>query len=177
MLIRDITQVPIKLNLFFIVWWSMFAELFRFHALTSFWYTGPSPVEKHVYPIPQDELLPLDYKGVWESMEECQRLGLTKSIGVSNFSIKKLELETILSFATIPPSVNQVSLSLPLSFTCLNIMCSFLADHGCDWKLMICWGGDEPCLATEEVCRILQGQGYYNNCILSLGSQRVQLGH
>lgn len=65
------------------------------------------PSDKQQYPIPEQELLPMDYKGVWESMEECQRLGLTKSIGVSNFSIKKLE--NILSFATIPPSVNQVS--------------------------------------------------------------------
>ncbi|CAL2278133.1 unnamed protein product [Prunus armeniaca] len=37
-------------------------------------------------------------------MEECQRLGLTKSIGVSNFSTKKLK--NVLSFATIPPSTN-----------------------------------------------------------------------
>ncbi|XP_044491344.1 NAD(P)H-dependent 6'-deoxychalcone synthase-like [Mangifera indica] len=67
------------------------------------------PSDKQQYPIPEQELLPMDYKGVWESMEECQRLGLTKSIGVSNFSIKKIE--TILSFATIPPSVNQVEMN------------------------------------------------------------------
>ncbi|XP_030960525.1 deoxymugineic acid synthase 1-like [Quercus lobata] len=42
-------------------------------------------------------------------MEECQRLGLTKSIGVSNFSCKKLE--NLLSFATMPPSVNQVEMN------------------------------------------------------------------
>jgi diketogulonate reductase-like aldo/keto reductase len=45
-------------------------------------------------------------KGVWTSLEECQKLGLTKAIGASNFSIKKLE--KLLSFATIPPAVNQV---------------------------------------------------------------------
>ncbi|KAJ4717143.1 NADPH-dependent codeinone reductase-like protein [Melia azedarach] len=61
-----------------------------------------------VIPIPTENLLPMDYKGVWEAMEECQRLGLTKSIGVSNFSSKKIQ--TILSFATIPPSVNQVEM-------------------------------------------------------------------
>ncbi|CAN6548873.1 unnamed protein product [Malus baccata var. baccata] len=43
------------------------------------------------------------------AMEESQRLGLTKSIGVSNFSSKKIE--TLLSFASIPPSVNQVEMS------------------------------------------------------------------
>lgn len=56
----------------------------------------------------KEDLLPLDYKGVWEAMEESQRLGLTKSVGLSNFSCKKID--TILAFATIPPSINQVSL-------------------------------------------------------------------
>ncbi|KAK9095958.1 hypothetical protein Sjap_021455 [Stephania japonica] len=51
-------------------------------------------------------LVEIDFKSVWATMEECQRLGLTKFIGVSNFSCKKLE--QILSTATIPPSVNQV---------------------------------------------------------------------
>ena len=61
---------------------------------------GESPFDKQ-------DLMPMDFKSVWAAMEECQRLGLTKSIGVSNFSCKKLE--NLLSFATIPPSVNQVS--------------------------------------------------------------------
>ncbi|KAF5202040.1 Deoxymugineic acid synthase [Thalictrum thalictroides] len=38
-------------------------------------------------------------------MEECQALGLTQSIGVSNFSSKKLE--QLLSTSKIPPVVNQ----------------------------------------------------------------------
>lgn len=50
----------------------------------------------------------LDIKSVWEAMEECQKLGLTKAIGVSNFSCKKLA--ELLSSATIPPAVNQVRL-------------------------------------------------------------------
>ncbi|KAB2603324.1 NAD(P)H-dependent 6'-deoxychalcone synthase-like [Pyrus ussuriensis x Pyrus communis] len=58
-----------------------------------------------VYPLNAEDLMPMDVKAVWAAMEECQRLGLTKSIGLSNFSTKKIE--NILSFATIPPSVNQ----------------------------------------------------------------------
>ncbi|KAM2636374.1 hypothetical protein EV1_021008 [Malus domestica] len=58
---------------------------------------------------PLVDLMPMDFKGVWAAMEESQRLGLTKSIGVSNFSSKKIE--TLLSFASIPPSVNQVEMS------------------------------------------------------------------
>ncbi|CAK9140245.1 unnamed protein product [Ilex paraguariensis] len=53
-------------------------------------------------------LLPMDFKSVWEAMEECQKLGLSKNIGVSNFSCKKLNL--LLATAKIPPAVNQVSL-------------------------------------------------------------------
>jgi len=59
------------------------------------------------FPYPEEALTSFDLKGVWKAMEECQNLGLTKCIGVSNFSCNKLE--KLLSFATIPPSVNQVS--------------------------------------------------------------------
>ena len=69
------------------------------------WHISATP-GKLVYPLSEEYLLPLDLKGVWAAMEEAQRLGLTKSIGVSNFSTKKTE--NLLSFATIPPSVNQV---------------------------------------------------------------------
>ncbi|KAL1347452.1 hypothetical protein HN51_023533 [Arachis hypogaea] len=61
------------------------------------------------FPYNEDELVPFDMKGVWTSMEKCHSLSLTKSIGVSNFSTKKLE--HLLSFATIPPAVNQVELN------------------------------------------------------------------
>ncbi|KAF5777498.1 putative D-galacturonate reductase [Helianthus annuus] len=56
-------------------------------------------------PIPNECIASIDIKAVWESMEECQNLGLTKSIGVSNFSSKRIK--EILSFAKIPPAVNQ----------------------------------------------------------------------
>ncbi|KAF7131593.1 hypothetical protein RHSIM_Rhsim09G0022600 [Rhododendron simsii] len=58
------------------------------------------------HPPKPEDFLPLDIKSVWAEMEECQRLGLTKSIGVSNFSCKKLG--DLLAFATIPPAVNQL---------------------------------------------------------------------
>ncbi|KAI5056739.1 hypothetical protein GOP47_0028557 [Adiantum capillus-veneris] len=41
-------------------------------------------------------------------MEKCVELGLTKAIGVSNFSSKKL-IE-LLKVANIPPAVNQVKM-------------------------------------------------------------------
>ncbi|KAL5705607.1 3''-deamino-3''-oxonicotianamine reductase [Ranunculus cassubicifolius] len=58
--------------------------------------------------VKKEDLLPLDMKGTWQAMEECCRLGLAKSIGVSNFSCKKVS--NILGFATIPPAANQVEM-------------------------------------------------------------------
>ncbi|KAI3910276.1 hypothetical protein MKX01_030102, partial [Papaver californicum] len=61
-----------------------------------------------IFPPAKEELLPMDYKNVWAAMEECQKLGLTKSIGVGNFSCKKLQ--NVLAIANIPPAVNQTKL-------------------------------------------------------------------
>ncbi|XVE92511.1 hypothetical protein REPUB_Repub01dG0103600 [Reevesia pubescens] len=61
------------------------------------------------FPIKQENFLPMVMNSAWKAMEDCQRLGLTKSIGVSNFSSKKLS--DILAFAKIPPAVNQVELN------------------------------------------------------------------
>ncbi|MCL7042662.1 hypothetical protein MKW94_002476 [Papaver nudicaule] len=59
--------------------------------------------------VQKDDLLPMDYKSVWAAMEECQKLGLTKSIGVSNFSCKILQ--ELMATASIPPAVNQVEMN------------------------------------------------------------------
>lgn len=51
----------------------------------------------------------VDYVDTWKAMEAVAKKGLTKSIGVSNFS--KRQIERILEIATIKPVTNQVSLS------------------------------------------------------------------
>ncbi|XP_074583415.1 deoxymugineic acid synthase 1-B-like isoform X2 [Curcuma longa] len=68
----------------------------------------PSAIENFTS-MSKDELMPIDVSSVWAAMEECQTMGLTKSIGVSNFSIKKIE--KLLSTATIPPVANQVEVN------------------------------------------------------------------
>ncbi|KAK9277677.1 hypothetical protein L1049_007224 [Liquidambar formosana] len=60
-------------------------------------------------PFERKDLLPMDFKSVWEAMEDCHKLGLTRAIGVSNFSCKKLE--ELLARVKIPPAVNQVEMS------------------------------------------------------------------
>lgn len=47
-----------------------------------------------------------DYVETWKGMEECVKLGLTKSIGISNFNTQ--QIKRVLDVATIKPAVNQV---------------------------------------------------------------------
>ncbi|RRT43425.1 hypothetical protein B296_00022549 [Ensete ventricosum] len=55
---------------------------------------SPRPGPSRRPPEPQSsDIVPLDLMSVWEAMEECRRrkkIGLTKSIGVSNFTRKKI---------------------------------------------------------------------------------------
>ncbi|XP_043715328.1 non-functional NADPH-dependent codeinone reductase 2-like [Telopea speciosissima] len=73
------------------------------------WPVSLKPGELLELPIKKEELLPIDFKSVWESMEQCQKLGLTRFIGVSNFSCKKLQ--ELLAVANIPPAINQVEMN------------------------------------------------------------------
>ncbi|KAH6821450.1 oxidoreductase superfamily protein [Perilla frutescens var. hirtella] len=60
-------------------------------------------------PVPAEIVKHLDMKGAWEAMEECKNLGLTKAIGVSNFSCKMIQ--QLLSTAKILPALNQVEMN------------------------------------------------------------------
>ena len=45
---------------------------------------------------------------VWRAMEDCMKIGLTRSIGVSNYGIS--HLQAMRDYATILPSVNQIEI-------------------------------------------------------------------
>ncbi|CAI9757313.1 unnamed protein product [Fraxinus pennsylvanica] len=60
--------------------------------------------------VTEEDMLHFDIKETWKAMEECCKLGLAKSIGVSNYSCAKLL--KLLEFATIPPAVNQVEMNV-----------------------------------------------------------------
>lgn len=51
----------------------------------------------------------VDYLETWSAMEECQKAGYAKSIGVSNFNAE--QIERILKNCTIKPAVNQVEVN------------------------------------------------------------------
>ncbi|OIW16065.1 hypothetical protein TanjilG_04600 [Lupinus angustifolius] len=82
--------------------------------------------------ITAENLVPFDIKGTWEAMEECYRLGLAKSIGVSNFGIKKLS--QLLENATIPPAVNQVELNPSWQQGKLGEFCKQKGIHLSGWS-------------------------------------------
>ncbi|CAB3219878.1 unnamed protein product [Arctia plantaginis] len=55
----------------------------------------------------------IDYLETWRGMEEAVRLGLTKSIGVSNFN--EAQIERLINAAKIKPVVNQIEINPTLT--------------------------------------------------------------
>ncbi|XP_058832562.1 aldo-keto reductase family 1 member B1-like [Topomyia yanbarensis] len=64
----------------------------------------------------------VDYVDTWKAMEQLVELGLTKSIGISNFNSK--QIERVLAVATIKPVVNQIECHPYLSQTKLSEFCA-----------------------------------------------------
>ena len=97
---------------FFIFFFYDFVRRLRLEYVDLYLIHMPARVKQEVEGLnfSEEDLLPFDMKGTWEAMEECSRLGLCKSIGVSNFSSKKIS--QLLEHATISPAVNQVFFSL-----------------------------------------------------------------
>ncbi|XAR66127.1 hypothetical protein NMG60_11012223 [Bertholletia excelsa] len=61
------------------------------------------------YPVPREEDFErLELEATWSGMERCLDLGLCRSIGVSNFSSKKVH--RLLDYASVTPAVNQVEM-------------------------------------------------------------------
>jgi len=82
----------------------------------------PVPM-KYVVPHVPNQFLTLDEQPIadtWLGMEEVLEAGLTRHIGVSNFSIKKLE--SLLEVARHNPEVNQVEMHPLLA---QNLLCRF----------------------------------------------------
>jgi len=63
------------------------------------------------FPNSADDFLPLSDAPIsktWKALEACVEAGLSKHIGVSNFTIKKIK--ELLSYAKVRPEVNQIEL-------------------------------------------------------------------
>ncbi|XP_059647621.1 methylecgonone reductase-like [Cornus florida] len=96
----------------------------------------------------KEDLLPFDIKGTWEAMEECHRLGLAKSIGVSNFGSKKLT--QLLQHATVPPAVNQVEMNVAWQQQKLREFCRSRGIHVSAWSPLGANGAIWGSLAVME---------------------------
>ncbi|KAI6694275.1 hypothetical protein NL676_021985 [Syzygium grande] len=93
-------------------------------------------------------MLPFDMKGTWEATEECFKLGLAKSIGVSNFGTKKLS--QLLMHATIPPGVNQVEMNVAWQQEKLREYCREKGIHVSAWSPLAANGALWGSLAVME---------------------------
>ncbi|KAK7270673.1 hypothetical protein RJT34_25996 [Clitoria ternatea] len=80
----------------------------------------------------KDDILPLDMKGTWEDMEMCSKLGLAKSIGVSNFGVKKLS--KLQQNAIIPPALVQVEMNAAWQQENLRNFCKENEIHVAAWS-------------------------------------------
>lgn len=63
-----------------------------------------------------------DYLDTWRAMEECVKLGLTKSIGLSNFN--SVQIDKVLAIAQIKPVMNQVECHPSLNQKKLREFCA-----------------------------------------------------
>ncbi|XP_028805520.1 methylecgonone reductase [Neltuma alba] len=91
-----------------------------------------------VFNVTGEDVLPFDTEGIWKAMEECHRLGLAKSIGVSNFGTKKLT--QLLDNAAIPPAVNQVEMNTSWHQGKLREFCRQKGIHVSAWSPLGAYG-------------------------------------
>ena len=119
----------------------------------------PGPI---AFPAKKEDAVPFAFEGVWRAMEECQRLGLAKAIGVSNFTTN--HLDRILAVTTIPPAVNQVELNPAWQQRTLRAYCVDKGIHvmaysplgGQDWSST---GKGNGVLGSQVLAEIAQRRG------------------
>ncbi|XP_057838760.2 deoxymugineic acid synthase 1 [Cryptomeria japonica] len=93
-----------------------------------------------ILPPTKEDFLPLDIQSTWRGMETCFEMGLTKAIGLSNFSCKKIE--DLLSYAKILPAANQVEMHPMWQQKKLRDYCSKKRIQVCVWSPL--GGQDTP---------------------------------
>ncbi|KAF2305712.1 hypothetical protein GH714_007707 [Hevea brasiliensis] len=118
-------------------------------------------LSKAQFPFKPDETLVMDFESVWKAMEECQNLRLTKSIGVSNFTCKKIE--KLLATARIPPAVNQVEMNIFWQQKQLRKLCEEKGIHMTAYSALgpkgTPWEGNNKPIECQVVKEIASGRG------------------
>ncbi|CAJ1952181.1 unnamed protein product [Sphenostylis stenocarpa] len=80
----------------------------------------------------KEDILPLNMKGTWEDMELCSKMGLAKSIGVSNFGVKKLS--ELMQNVIVTPALVQVEMNAAWSQENLRKFCKEEGIHVSAWS-------------------------------------------
>eukprot|EP01018_Ginkgo_biloba_P024816 Gb_30795 [translate_table: standard] len=115
----------------------------------------PVKVRKGANPLQpkEEDFLPLHIESTWRGMEQCVELGLTKAIGLSNFSCKKIE--DLLSYAKIPPAVDQVEMHPVWQQKKLRDYCSKMNIHVSAWSPLggpgLPWGSNSNAVMDNPV--------------------------
>jgi len=129
------------------------------------------------FPNKKEDAVPVDFEGVWRAMEECQRLGLARAIGVSNFTTK--HLDRVLAVATIPPAVNQVELNPVWQQRTLRAYCADRGIHvaaysplgGQNWD-----GQGNAVLDSEVLAEIAKARGKTVAQVRTLAANSTRAG-
>ncbi|EFJ09388.1 hypothetical protein SELMODRAFT_130110, partial [Selaginella moellendorffii] len=103
---------------------------------------SPSKLLKScTYPPNQRESasLPSSVQEIWEALEDCVQSGLTKAMGVCNFSAKNVK--EILESASVVPAVNQVELHPMWQQKQLREFCQSVGVRVSSWRPL---GGQPP---------------------------------
>ncbi|KAG5861475.1 hypothetical protein JTB14_017997 [Gonioctena quinquepunctata] len=87
------------------------------------WPCAQKNVGKFDNGLPFQNAIYTDYDIVrtWKGMEECVRLGLVKSIGLSNFNSR--QIQKIIKNATIQPVANEIEVNLYMNQKKLILFC------------------------------------------------------
>lgn len=94
------------------------------------------------FPSSADDMLPFDIERTWAAMEKTVDAGLTRHIGVSNFSTQKTQ--RILQMARIKPEVNQVERHPYLQQQALVRFCKDNGIHVTNYSSL--GSGDRPAI-------------------------------
>ncbi|KAK3819504.1 MAG: NADP-dependent oxidoreductase domain-containing protein [Benniella sp.] len=142
-----------------------YVDLYLMHWPVAF-KSGPAAVPKD-----GDKILfeDVDFTETYKAMEALIETGLTKAIGVSNFSVGNLE--KLLQVAKIVPAVNQVELHPELPQQELLDYCNSKGIHLTAYSPL--GSTDSPLIKRDEVTKIAEKHKSSNaNVLIAWGRQR-----
>ncbi|XP_075455318.1 estradiol 17 beta-dehydrogenase 5-like [Ascaphus truei] len=94
-----------------------YIDLFLIHSPV---HTKPEP---DLQATPEEKFLNIDLRETWKAMEACKEAGLTRSIGLSNFNRRQLELILNMPGLKYKPVINEVECHIYMNQAKLQDFC------------------------------------------------------